>query len=295
MQIVETLAELAAARAGAPGRLGYVPTMGYLHAGHLSLVHRARVECETVTVSIFINPAQFSPNEDLARYPRDVPHDLALLEAAGVDVVFLPPAAEVYPTGFATYVVPEGAVAERLEAASRPGHFRGVCTVVLKLFNMVQPHTAYFGQKDAQQVAVLRRMLRDLNLPVTMRVLPTVREPDGLAMSSRNSYLGQEGRAAATILVRALQAGRAALDTCPTEGVQTVLDAMRARLAAEPRADLDYVDVCDPDTFEPLIDLRAPALLALAARVGPVRLIDNFVLRADGVWDTGTTAQLSVS
>jgi pantoate--beta-alanine ligase len=243
-----------------------------------------------VVVSIFINPAQFGPGEDLARYPRNLPGDLALLEAAGVDAVFTPAAGAIYPAGFGTYVAPEGAVAERLEAASRPGHFRGVCTVVLKLFNLVRPALAYFGQKDAQQVAVLRRMVRDLNVPVDLRVRPTVREADGLAMSSRNSYLGPEERAAAAVLSRTLQAGSAAFDTRPAGGVAAVLAAMRATLAAESRATVDYVDVCDPDTFEPLSELRAPALLTLAVRVGPARLIDNFVLGADGVWEKGTTS-----
>lgn len=290
MRVVETLAELAEARGQWRAPVGFVPTMGYLHAGHLSLVRRARAECATVVVSIFVNPAQFGPGEDLARYPRNLPGDLALLEAAGVDAVFTPAAGAIYPAGFGTYVAPEGAVAERLEAASRPGHFRGVCTVVLKLFNLVRPDLAYFGQKDAQQVAVLRRMVRDLNVPVDLRVRPTVREADGLAMSSRNSYLGPEERAAAAVLSRTLQAGSAAFDTRPAGGVAAVLAAMRATLAAESRATVDYVDVCDPDTFEPLSELRAPALLTLAVRVGPARLIDNFVLGADGVWEKGTTS-----
>jgi pantoate--beta-alanine ligase len=287
MQIVETLTELAAARARQSGRVGFVPTMGYLHRGHLSLVRRAREECPAVVVSIFVNPTQFGPGEDLSRYPHDLPRDQELLRTVGVDLLFVPGAAEVYPTGFGTYVTPEGAVAERLEAASRPGHFRGVCTVVSKLFNMVRPDMAYFGQKDAQQVAVLRRMIRDLYLPVEMCVLPTVREPDGLAMSSRNSYLGPADRAAATVLHRALVAGSAVFDVRPAEGVAAVLAAMRETIAAEPHATLDYADVCDPDTFEPLDALRAPALLALAARVGPARLIDNFLLRPDGSWEIG--------
>ena len=265
MRVIETIEEMRAARRGwANKTVGLVPTMGFLHAGHLSLVERARAENEQVVVSIFVNPTQFGPHEDLSRYPRDLPRDLALLEAAG-------------------------ALAERLEAATRPGHFRGVATVVTKLLLIVAPDRAYFGQKDAQQVAVVRRMVADLNLPVEARVLPTVREPDGLAMSSRNKYLGPEDRAAAVVLNRALRAGAAAFEDKPAGSVTAVIAAMTAVVAAEPRANLDYADVCDPDTFTPLTELRAPALLAIAAQVGPARLIDNFLLHADGSWDTGIT------
>lgn len=290
MRVIESVAEMAAARAGSTGSVGFVPTMGYLHAGHLSLANAARQENDTVIASIFVNPTQFGPGEDLSRYPRDLPHDLALLEAAGVDLVFVPAAEQMYPAGYATYVAPEGSLAERLEAASRPGHFRGVCTVVLKLFNITRPSRAYFGQKDAQQVAVLRRMAADLNTGVELRVLPIVREPDRLAMSSRNAYLASDDRKAATVLYRALLAGSTAFESQTREGVAAALDAMRAAVAAEPRATLDYVDICDPDSFEPLETPRAPALLSLAARVGPARLIDNFLLRADGSWDKGTPA-----
>ena len=296
MRVIETIEEMRAARrgyaserVGRVGRVGLVPTMGFLHAGHLSLVERARAENEQVVVSIFVNPTQFGPHEDLSRYPRDLPRDLALLEAAGADVVFTPPVEQVYPEGFGTYVEPAGALAERLEAATRPGHFRGVATVVTKLLLIVAPDRAYFGQKDAQQVAVVRRMVADLNLPVEARVLPTVREPDGLAMSSRNKYLGPEDRAAAVVLNRALRAGAAAFEDKPAGSVTAVIAAMTAVVAAEPRANLDYADVCDPDTFAPLTELRAPALLAIAAKVGPARLIDNFLLHADGSWDTGIT------
>ena len=290
MRVIETIEEMRAARCGwANKTVGLVPTMGFLHAGHLSLVERARAENEQVVVSIFVNPTQFGPHEDLSRYPRDLPRDLALLEAAGADVVFTPPVEQVYPEGFGTYVEPAGALAERLEAATRPGHFRGVATVVTKLLLIVAPDRAYFGQKDAQQVAVVRRMVADLNLPVEARVLPTVREPDGLAMSSRNKYLGPEDRAAAVVLNRALRAGAAAFEDKPAGSVTAVIAAMTAVVAAEPRANLDYADVCDPDTFDPLTELRAPALLAIAAQVGPARLIDNFLLHADGSWDTGIT------
>jgi pantoate--beta-alanine ligase len=287
MRVIPTVAELLRDRATWPGRVGFVPTMGYLHAGHRSLVTRARAENDTLAVSIFVNPAQFGPHEDLSAYPRDLPRDLALLESAGADLVFTPTVADIYPPGFATYVDPIGPLAERLEAASRPGHFRGVATVVAKLFHLVRPTHAYFGQKDAQQVAVLRRMVADLNLPVALRVLPTIREADGLALSSRNSYLGPDDRAAAPVLFRALQSGAAALDARPAGGVAAVCEAMSQTVAAEPRAALDYADLCDPDTCEPLAELRAPALLAIAARVGPARLIDNVLLRADGSWDLG--------
>jgi pantoate--beta-alanine ligase len=306
MRVIETVAAMLAERrrwdaepsapgeAGIGGAIGLVPTMGYLHAGHLALVRRARAENALVAVSIFVNPTQFGPREDLARYPRDLPRDLALLEAGGADIVFTPQPDDIYPPGFATYVVPGGAVSERLEAATRPGHFRGVATVVAKLFNIMRPQRAYFGQKDAQQVAVLRQMVADLNFPLGLRVLSTVRERDGLAMSSRNAYLGPEDRAAATVLHRALAAGRARFDASPADdpdGPAAVLAAVRAVFATEPRAALDYADLCHPDTFEPLSALRAPALLAVAARVGTTRLIDNLLLRADGTWDTGTMVE----
>ena len=290
MWVIETVDEMRAARRNwGSESVGLVPTMGYLHAGHVSLVERARAENDHVVVSIFVNPTQFGPHEDLSRYPRDLPRDLALLEAAGADVVFTPSVEEVYPAGFGTYVEPTGVLAERLEAATRPGHFRGVATVVTKLLLMVAPDRVYFGQKDAQQVAVVRRLARDLNLPVEVRVLPTVREPDGLAMSSRNKYLGPEDRAAAIVLNRAIRAGVAAFELQPAGGAPDVIAAMTAVVAAESRAQLDYADVCDPDTFAPLTALHAPALLAIAAKVGPARLIDNFLLRADGTWDMGVS------
>lgn len=288
MRVIETVdAMRAARRAWASERVGLVPTMGFLHAGHISLVERVRAENGVVVVSIFVNPTQFGPNEDLSRYPRDLPRDLAMLESAGVDVVFTPAVDQIYPPGFATYVEPSGMLTERLEAATRPGHFRGVATVVTKLLQITTPHHVYFGQKDAQQVAVVRRMVADLNLPVIVRVLPTVREPDGLAMSSRNKYLGPEDRAAAIVLNRALQAGAAVFEGQPGTSVADVIAAMARVVAAEPRAQLDYADVCDPETFAPLTELRAPALLAIAAKVGPARLIDNFLLRADGTWEKG--------
>jgi pantoate--beta-alanine ligase len=289
MRVVETIADLRALRQtwNDIGAIGFIPTMGYLHAGHLSLAHRAHDENAAVVASIFVNPTQFGPNEDLTRYPRDLPRDFALLEAAGVDVVFTPTADQMYPPGFATYVEPGGLLAERLEAASRPRHFRGVATIVAKLLQLVQPQRVYFGQKDAQQVAVIRRMMSDLNMPIELRALSTIREADGLAMSSRNSYLGPEDRQIATVLFRALQAGKAAFELRPPRGVSDIQRAMVETVSAEPGAMLDYVDVCNPDTFAPLETVHAPALLAIAARVGSTRLIDNFLLRPDGTWDEG--------
>jgi pantoate--beta-alanine ligase len=292
MQVIETVAEMRAPRRALPSPVGFVPTMGYLHAGHLSLAQAARAECASVIASIFVNPTQFGPNEDLSRYPRDLPRDLDLLASAGVDLVFAPSAAEMYPAGFATWVEPGGVLTERLEAAARPGHFRGVATVVSKLFNMAAPDVAYFGQKDAQQVAVIRRMIVDLNQPVELRILPTVRERDGLAMSSRNAYLSVEDRAAATVLYRALQAGKARIEGDPSSSAARVIEAMLSAVAAEPRAQLEYADVCDPDTFAPQESVRTPALLAVSARVGPARLIDNFMLRADGTWETGVQVKM---
>lgn len=290
MRVIETVDEMRAVRRGwTNGRVGLVATMGYLHAGHRSLVARARAENDHVVVSIFVNPTQFGLHEDLSRYPRDLPRDLAMLESAGADVVFTPTVEQIYPPGFGTYVEPSGVLAERLEAATRPGHFRGVATVVTKLFQIIGPDNAYFGQKDAQQAAVVRRMVSDLNLTVDVRVLPIVREADGLAMSSRNKYLGPEDRAAAIVLHRALQAGADAFERQPASGVAQVIAAMMRVVAAEPRAQLDYADVCDPDTFVPLAELHAPALLAIAAKVGPARLIDNFLLRADGTWEKGVS------
>jgi pantoate--beta-alanine ligase len=288
MRVIETIDEMRAARRDwQAARVGFVPTMGYLHAGHVSLVERARAENDQVAVSIFVNPTQFGPTEDLSRYPRDLPRDLAMLQAAGADLVFTPGVDAIYPPGFVTYIEPTGALAERLEAATRPGHFRGVATVVTKLLQIVAPQNVYFGQKDAQQVAIIRRMVADLNLPVEVRVLPIVRAADGLAMSSRNKYLGPEDRAAAVVLNRALRAGAEVFDQRATGGVAEVIAAMTRVVEAEPRARLDYADVCDPITFVPLTELHAPALLAIAAKVGPARLIDNFLLRSDGTWETG--------
>ncbi len=287
MRMLTTLEELRQARAewSRQGTIGFLPTMGYLHAGHISHARTARAENDIVVASIFVNPTQFGPNEDLARYPRDLPRDTELLASAGVDAIFAPQPEAMYPAGFNTWVEPSGPLTEYLEAARRPGHFRGVATVVTKLLLLVGPTRAYFGQKDAQQAAVVRRMIADLNLPVELRVGPTIREADGLAMSSRNVYLDHEQRAAATTLYRALNTGRAA--AAGDVSAEHVREAMRAVVAAEPLVTLDYADACDPDTCAPLDTMRAPALLAIAARVGSTRLIDNFLLRANGEWETG--------
>lgn len=293
MRVVSTIEEMVQERLRwtSSSTVGLVPTMGYLHEGHLSLVRQGRKENDRLTVSIFVNPTQFGPGEDLERYPRNMPHDLDLLEAAGVDLVFTPMANAMYPPGFITYVEPTGPLVTEAEGAHRPGHFRGVATVVLKLFQIMRPHQAYFGQKDAQQVAVISHMVADLNLPVQLRVLPTIREADGLAMSSRNAYLHTEDRAAATILYQALEVGRHVFDEHPGGNPQLVKQAMVNTIATEPRALLEYADVRDPDSFLPLATIRTPALLAITATVGPARLIDNFLLHAGGQWDTGIRVQ----
>ena len=258
-------------RVGRP--LGLVPTMGFLHEGHMSLVRRARSENATVAASIFVNPAQFGPREDYSAYPRDMRSDLSMLESEGVDLVFAPSAAEMYPAGFETYV-DVGRIADRLESAARPGHFRGVATVVCKLLVIVRPDSAYFGQKDAQQSLVLRRLSADLNLGVEIVVCPTVREADGLALSSRNAYLGTEERKAATVLYRALcQAG--GLGESRADEVRR---QMRALIEAEPLATIDYVSVADPETLEELDHIAGTALVSLAVRVGKTRLIDNITI-----------------
>ena len=258
------------------GCLGLVPTMGALHAGHLSLVRAARTHCDAVAATIFVNPLQFGPGEDFARYPRTFDADRALLEAEGVDLLFAPDAAEVTPPGTSTYVEVEG-IQDRLDGASRPGHFRGVATIVAKLFHILAPDCAFFGQKDAAQVAVLRRMVRDLNFPVQVVVCPIVREPDGLAMSSRNRYLSQEDRGHAVVLSRALRRVEEQAAT-GILGATALLEAGRAVLAAETAVRVDYFSIVDPDTLEDRPDVREGALVALAAFVGPARLIDNVLL-----------------
>ena len=278
MKVACTIAEMRAWRASVPGRVGLVPTMGALHAGHLSLVARSRETDDVTSASLFVNPTQFGPKEDLSRYPRDFEGDRRRLEEAGCALLFAPAPEEVYRPGFDTWVEP-GQVAATLEGARRPGHFRGVATVVLKLFQIVQPHRAYFGEKDAQQLAVIRAMVRDLDVPVEVVGCPTVREPDGLALSSRNRYLEGEDRKAAPVLHRALTRARE-LARAGERNAEALRAAMREVLAAEPRARVDYVSVADPVTFAELDHVQGPALVSLAVFVGSARLIDN--VRLDG-------------
>jgi pantoate--beta-alanine ligase len=276
MRAIETLPAMRAARAGLTGTVGFVPTMGYLHQGHMTLVRRSRHENDYTVVSIFVNPTQFGPQEDFQQYPRDPERDLALLEQESVDMVFMPTVAEVYPPGFDTYVDPVR-IAQRLEGAARPGHFRGVATVVLKLFNMVRPTRAYFGQKDAQQVTMIKKMARDLDLSLEIIPVPTVREPDGLAMSSRNVYLNPSERQAALCLWRSLRAARD-LWVNGERRAETLCQAMRTILASEPLARVDYVSAADGETLQELDELVSGALVCLAVWIGKTRLIDNITL-----------------
>jgi pantoate--beta-alanine ligase len=276
VRTVATVAEVRAWRRASTGRVGLVPTMGYLHDGHRSLVERARSECDHVAATLFVNPTQFGPHEDLDRYPRDLVRDTALLEAAGCDLLFTPAREEVYPAGFDTFVE-VGTTAAPLEGAHRPGHFRGVATVVLKLLGTVQPDRAYFGQKDAQQLGVIRRMVRDLDVPVEIVGCATVREADGLARSSRNSYLGPEDRAAAPVLFRALQSAQALFERGERDA-EVLRKQMRDVLQRERRASVDYVSVADPETFVELARVEDRALFSMAVRLGPARLIDNITV-----------------
>lgn len=276
MQVVTTIEEVRAARRQW-AEVGFVPTMGFLHAGHLSLVQQAKAENGLAIASIFVNPTQFGPNEDFASYPRDTPRDLALLEAAGCDLVWMPSVEEIYPAGFSSYVEVEGVTAP-LEGARRPGHFRGVATVVTKLFNVVQPTKAYFGQKDAQQTVVIRQFVRDLAMPVEVVIAPTIREADGLAMSSRNSYLNAEQRAAAPVLYRALTAAQTAYAAGQTDA-EAIRQLMLETLAQESLAQVDYVSIANPHSLQELTTIdQQGALVSLAVRIGKTRLIDNLVM-----------------
>lgn len=277
METVAELSALRAARARLPGPVGLVPTMGYLHEGHLSLVRAAREACASVVVSIFVNPTQFGPQEDLAAYPRDLARDQALLDAAGVDLVWTPTEAIMYPPGYQTWVRTEE-ITQVLEGKMRPGHFQGVTTVVAKLFNAVQPDRAYFGQKDAQQAAVIRRMAVDLSYGIRIVVCPIVREADGLALSSRNVYLNEAERKAATVLYRALQAAQEAF-AAGERDADNLRGRMMATLAAEPLARPQYVSCAHEATLQECVgNLSGPALLSLAVYIGKTRLIDNLVL-----------------
>jgi pantoate--beta-alanine ligase len=255
---------------------GFVPTMGALHEGHLSLVRAARAECQLVVASIFVNPTQFGPNEDFQKYPRSLDDDHQKLADAGVDYLFTPEAAEIYPPGFRTWVNVEG-LSDRLEGRVRPGHFRGVATVVLKLLELVQPQKVFFGRKDAQQARIIRQMARDLYLDSEIVVCPIVREPDGLAMSSRNAYLNPTERRAATILFRALDTARGSILRGERDALR-IVSLMRDTLRTEPLAAQDYVELVDEDTLEPITRLRGTCLALLAARVGSTHLIDNLLV-----------------
>jgi pantoate--beta-alanine ligase len=279
MLIFKTVAEAQSACAQLRGEgriLGLVPTMGALHEGHLSLARAAKAECDIVAASIFVNPTQFGPNEDFSKYPRTFEQDCALLEGEGVDMIFAPTVDEMYPSGASTFVVVEG-VSDRLDGASRPGHFRGVTTVVSKLFHIIGPHKAFFGQKDAAQVAVLRKMVLDLNFPLRLVVCPIVREDDGLAMSSRNRYLSERERQQALVLRRALEQ----VEKRASEGEmssRTLMETARNVFASEPDVRIDYIAVVDPETLEDVPNVRDGALVAVAAFVGTTRLIDNILL-----------------
>jgi pantoate--beta-alanine ligase len=255
---------------------GFVPTMGALHEGHMSLVRTAMSDCRPVIASIFVNPTQFGPTEDLQKYPRTMEADRQKLEDAGVDYLFAPEAAEIYPPGFRTWVNVEG-LSERLEGKSRPGHFRGVATVVLKLLEIVQPSNAFFGRKDAQQARIIRQMARDLHLDAEVVVCPIVREPDGLALSSRNAYLQPDERRAATVLYRALEGGRNSIARGERDALR-ITAAMRETIHTEPLADIDYVQLVDAEALEPVTRLRGACLALLAVKIGVTRLIDNLLI-----------------
>lgn len=283
MKVVTTVAEIRAQRARMRGSVGFVPTMGALHQGHLALVRRARTENDHVVVSIFVNPTQFGPQEDFDRYPRDPEGDLRKLEPEGVDAVFMPPAKEVYPPGFDEWVEVRGPIATRLEGAARPGHFRGVTTVVARLFRIVEPHRAYFGQKDAQQLLIVRRMVREQGLPVEIVAVPTVRDADGLALSSRNAYLSPEERQSALVIPRALEMAKQMVESWGLRDADLVRECVEDYVRQKPQVRLEYVSVSDAETLEELQTIDRPALVLIAARVGSTRLIDNVLLAPEGV------------
>ena len=279
MQIIETVEDFRSAERACARPLGLVPTMGYLHEGHLSLVRRARADNATAAASIFVNPTQFGESEDLSTYPRDMEGDLEKLEREGVDLVFAPSAGEMYPSGFDTSI-DVGAATRRLEGEFRPGHFAGVATVVCKLLTITRPDNVYFGQKDAQQCVVIRRLNDDLNLGANVVVLPTVRDADGLALSSRNAYLTADERQPARLLIRALRLAESLYDV-GVRDAETIRQQMRQALATEPRASVEYVSIADSQTLDELFHIDRPALVSLAVRVGAVRLIDNLILGSE--------------
>jgi pantoate--beta-alanine ligase len=256
--------------------IGFVPTMGFLHEGHLSLVRAARKKADVIVVSIFVNPTQFGPKEDFKAYPRDLARDCALLEREGVDDVFHPEASQMYPEGYRTYVEVHD-LQDKLCGRSRPGHFRGVCTVVLKFFQIVEPDFAFFGQKDAQQAIILRKMVRDLNLDVQVEVMPIIREPDGLAMSSRNTYLNPQERTAALILTTSLAQAKTVIERGERRA-EVVLERIRAMIEKEPLARIDYVEAVDAQDLNPVKEIGGGTLIAMAVYIGKTRLIDNIII-----------------
>lgn len=275
MKVIKDISSVREIRKKLAGPVGFVPTMGYLHEGHLSLVRAAQKECNSVVVSIFVNPTQFSPEEDLSTYPRDLERDIEMLREERVDLIWTPDEQVLYPAAFQTWVIVED-LAEPLEGRSRPGHFRGVATIVAKLFNVVLPDIAYFGQKDAQQAAVIQRMSIDLNFPVRVVVCPTVRQKDGLAMSSRNRYLNSEEREAATVLYRSLTGALAACER-GERNAEFLRQLVRREILKEPLAQIDYISCADPLSLEELDHIKTGALFSLAVRIGKTRLIDNML------------------
>ena len=287
---IHLMREISQEARGRGRRIGLVPTMGALHDGHLSLVRRAKELCDLVVVSVFVNPAQFGPNEDFDRYPRDLTRDADLCVQQGVDYLFAPSAGAMYLPGHRTWVEVEG-LSEVFEGAARPGHFRGVATVVLKLFNIVRPHFSFFGQKDGQQVVIVRRMLRDLNVDVELVVCPTQRDADGLALSSRNAYLGPAERAAATCLYRALERARELIEEQGVRDARQVEAAIREVIDSEPLARLDYVAITDVETLERVETIDRQVLVALAVWIGETRLIDNMLLSPGRKTRAGTEGE----
>ncbi len=276
MKVIETIAGMRKLRPNLAEPVGFVPTMGYLHEGHISLVKRARTESTTVAASIFVNPTQFGPKEDFKSYPRDTERDLALLEEEKTDIVFMPSAAEMYPPRFNSWVEVKD-ITERLEGTSRPTHFRGVTTVVAKLFNIVRPTRAYFGQKDAQQLIVIKKMVKDLDMNLEVVACPTIREPDGLAMSSRNTHLNSEDRKAATVLYQSLNLAKE-MWSQGEKNADKIRREMTDLIKQQPMAHIDYVSIADNETLEELEEVKPPALVSLAVKIGKPRLIDNIVL-----------------
>ncbi len=276
MEKIETIARMKALRREITDSVGFVPTMGYLHQGHLSLVKQARADNPVVVTSIFVNPTQFGPAEDFKTYPRDIEHDMALLKEQKTDIVFIPSSEEMYPQAFSSWVEVEK-ITDVLEGSCRPGHFKGVTTVVAKLFNIVEPHRAYFGQKDAQQAIVIKKMVTDLNMNLEIVVAPTIRESDGLAMSSRNVYLDSRERQAATVLFKSLTIAQELREKGETSA-EVIHEEIVSFISKEPLAKIEYVSIADAQTLEELKKIHSPVLVSLAVRIGKTRLIDNMVL-----------------